>query len=490
MMRFKFFIETSTCSILALLSAPDTAGASSKHTDALISWVRSKGGFYNSKLEIRRVEPNDSQSRFGMFATGTIAEEELLLKVPPDILIASRPEEKKSGELDCNIVRSLAREMRLGNESQYAPYANYLSEIKIFEQLPSAWSAAGQSLLLVVLGVNEEGEHVLPPTDPIGWITDEWHKRCDGSDDPFEELAAALVVQRNWDDVLIPVADIIRHRHGKWLNTESTNVHEETGVQIYASRVIEVGEEIYTSHYICDENVDCGIWEASYGTAELFRDHGFVEEYPQKWIFQRQEIAFEIHRTPNDYVYDDDSETDKFDIMWIGDEPSEEDNEFLKEQLERLLELGETILASPETERTIPKNEWNLVLNYHEAMLTALSISTKAIEEYDGCLEEGECDLPTRYVSLYDTVEGLSEEDYAGKTCDLENLFPWNDEVRLKVVLSSHKHFVTCSRSTFNRASSFHLPNTLGFFMAMLTTVGSAGRISIPLPRNSLLYKP
>jgi hypothetical protein len=41
---------------------------------------------------------------------------------------------------------------------------------------------------------------------------------------------------------------------------------------------IEAGEEIYLSY---NQFHDCEGWWHEYGTPEMFRDYGFVEQYPQ-----------------------------------------------------------------------------------------------------------------------------------------------------------------------------------------------------------------
>ena len=48
---------------------------------------------------------------------------------------------------------------------------------------------------------------------------------------------------------MIPVADIIRHHHKQLPNSG------DTVVNMYISHLVKFGEEIYTSHYICDGNL-------------------------------------------------------------------------------------------------------------------------------------------------------------------------------------------------------------------------------------------
>ena len=58
---------------LAVLGISDNAvGSDAEHADALVSWIRRENGFYNEKMKIRRANPNDLQSRFGIFATDKV----------------------------------------------------------------------------------------------------------------------------------------------------------------------------------------------------------------------------------------------------------------------------------------------------------------------------------------------------------------------------------------------------------------------------------
>ena len=60
----------------------------------------------------------------GVFAKGRIENNEVLVTVPSDrILKLDDPEEE--GPMCCGTVAAIAREMRLGNESKLAPFANY-----------------------------------------------------------------------------------------------------------------------------------------------------------------------------------------------------------------------------------------------------------------------------------------------------------------------------------------------------------------------------
>eukprot|EP00978_Attheya_sp_CCMP212_P021662 scaffold63545_cov58-Attheya_sp.AAC.6 len=89
----------------------------------LIEWIRSHpDGFVSDKLEIRVVDPNNPASGSGMFVNGPIKEGELLYSLPWDLLIKAddAPADDYLGKaISCGLVRSLLRELRLGDESTF-----------------------------------------------------------------------------------------------------------------------------------------------------------------------------------------------------------------------------------------------------------------------------------------------------------------------------------------------------------------------------------
>eukprot|EP00550_Attheya_septentrionalis_P012573 CAMPEP_0198303786 /NCGR_PEP_ID=MMETSP1449-20131203/57068_1 /TAXON_ID=420275 /ORGANISM="Attheya septentrionalis, Strain CCMP2084" /LENGTH=115 /DNA_ID=CAMNT_0044006293 /DNA_START=378 /DNA_END=722 /DNA_ORIENTATION=- len=95
----------------------------------LIEWIRSHpDGFVSDKLEIRVADPNNPASGSGMFVNGPIKEGELLYSLPWDLLIKA-DDAPADGylrkEMSCGLVRSLLRELRLGDESTFVPYLKY-----------------------------------------------------------------------------------------------------------------------------------------------------------------------------------------------------------------------------------------------------------------------------------------------------------------------------------------------------------------------------
>jgi hypothetical protein len=224
----------------------------------IFDWIHnSEGGFYNPKQTFRR---DEKTGLTGVFAKQRIEKNEVLLTVPWDLILKSDDREEE-GRMCCETVASVAREMRLGEESKLAPYANYLNS-QGNDQLPSAWTAAGQDLLRTIVGgVVDEPE--IPPAEPTEWLTNDWYDRCEGKRrDALSAKAAVLVVQRSDDYIMIPAYDMYNHRNGKWFNTR-TDTEVDINHVTKATRVIEAGEQIYMSYDQCDE---CEGLDLGYGT--------------------------------------------------------------------------------------------------------------------------------------------------------------------------------------------------------------------------------
>jgi len=375
--------------LTSLLSTHLTEGKSetTNHADNLIKWLQEKGGHINDKIDIRRADPTDETSRFGVFTKSDLTRHEVILDIPPSCLLTaattkdSDEEEDEENEdeaqadsaMNCDLVRNLITEMKLADDSAYAPYVNYLLT-EPWGQLPSSWSTPARDLLINML--EKYTVDPIPPIEPEDWL-DEWHDVCHGSKDPFEENASLVVVQRSWDDVLIPIYDMMSHRNGKWHNTFSNSVHGDSNVVVKAKRAILAGEELYTSYNMC---TDCGARKHNYGTPEILRDYGFIEQYPQRWIFPDGGIGFEIN--------EHEEGSGDLTLSWIGQKPSVQDYDGLKDVQEGMKTFATTVLDalllnSGAVQRedgksdVIPPNEIATIRQFHEAITTAVDLAMK-----------------------------------------------------------------------------------------------------------------
>jgi Spermine/spermidine synthase domain/SET domain len=194
----------------------------------------------------------------------------------------------------------LLKEADLEDLSPYAPYVDFLKNQNT-SNLPYNWSPGGQALLADVLGhFSQYKELAIPPRSPFG-IMNDYKSRCKWTDDDddddddediyvgsLETLFAIQVMQRSYREHMIPLYDFYNHANGPLANVKVKFITDkETGnmqmIQIYARRDIVKGEQLRRSYY---ENETMGDRASKfYGTLDMLRDYGFVEDYPQRWAF-------------------------------------------------------------------------------------------------------------------------------------------------------------------------------------------------------------
>ncbi|KAG7368315.1 spermidine synthase [Nitzschia inconspicua] len=332
----------------------------------IFNWISgSTEGWITPKQDVRREVPGDFNSPLGVYATKRIEKGEVIARIPWDNIIKSDiPNE--DGQLCCGTVTAIAREMKLGNRSKYAPYAVYLNG-EADSQIPSAWSEPGKALLKEVLG---DG---LPPDDPDDWIND-WVRRCKG--DPSDKIArkaALLVVQRSDDSIMIPAYDAYNHRNGNWTNTK-TILEEGKYHLTTATKRIEPGQQIMISYNQCEQ---CPGRKFGYGTAEILRDYGFVEYFPQRWHFVEDEIEFDLDK-------DDEG---KLVLHW-QEQPRETDAKTreqikveLKSEIQRLRRMKniDWNFEFEDRDHGIPRHEWDNIWKFVDANIIAMSVALDAM---------------------------------------------------------------------------------------------------------------
>ncbi|KAL3933185.1 MAG: hypothetical protein SGARI_003764 [Bacillariaceae sp.] len=264
-----------------------------KQAQAVFSWVaETEGSYIHPNQEVRRMVPGDIDTPLGVFATDTIQEGETLAKVPWANIIASSDPEDESEQLPCGLVVILAKELELGDKSKYAPYVAYLND-EAYGQIPTSWTDDALDLMLEII------DEKLAPEDQIDWFREaSEYCKVDYEDDPWIRKAILLIIQRSDDEIMIPAYDSYNHRNGNWTNTRT---HCEPGEyhETKARKRIEKGEQILLSYY----------QSHFYGTAEMLRDYGFVEFYPQRWHYTEEEYHFNLDYDENDQVkltWDDD----------------------------------------------------------------------------------------------------------------------------------------------------------------------------------------
>lgn len=182
----------------SLSSAQEASRPVTDH--GVLEWIHnSEGGYIHPDQELR-VDPEIGS--LGIFATKFIPKGTVLCQVPWSIVIKSDDPEEE-GQMCCGTVKSVAREMKKGNESEFGPYVEYLNA-QPNDDIPSAWSDMGQELFRAIAGGKVE-DTLIPPEEPTEWLIYDWYGRCRGSRvDKLAAKAAMLVVQRSDDAIMIP----------------------------------------------------------------------------------------------------------------------------------------------------------------------------------------------------------------------------------------------------------------------------------------------
>jgi len=215
---------------------------------------------------------------------------------------------------------------------------------------------------------------------------------------------------------MIPVFDMMSHGNGRLLNTRIVgSVHDEAKpVTVLASRDIQTGEEIYTTYNQCEDCENRRLW---YGTPELLRDYGFVERYPQRWVFEDaddQDAIFDI-----DKVYNaDGSPTDDLKLTWVeGYQLATKNVPFFTEQLQRLQDLGETLFAAKDP--NVPDHEWQCLSEFRGAYVTAIRMALEeAGHDIDQTCQDGSCVLTSsRYDPSFDQEKPEIWDRFRPITC-------------------------------------------------------------------------
>lgn len=247
-----------------VISLATSSFAQEKPSDfGIFEWIHnSPGGYFNPKQEFRYEIPGDPTTTPGIYATQDIKKGEVLVKVPWSLLLKS-DDEDEVGQMCCGTVEAVAREMKLGTDSKFAPYVQYLNA-QPDGQLPSAWDKPAQDLFREIVGGPSVKNTEIPPAEPTEWLEWDWYKNCEADrSDTIAAKAALLVVQRSDDAYMIPAYDMYNHRNGKkWFNTKTTTTDGEHHLT-RAKRDIKAGEQIYISYNHCAE---CRGRDTEYGT--------------------------------------------------------------------------------------------------------------------------------------------------------------------------------------------------------------------------------
>jgi hypothetical protein len=421
----KSFFRSTCCLIPVLLassfsfaaaSGKEASAVDAPHVQEIIDWVRNQGGYFNPKLVIRRADPTDSTSYLGVFATQYILPGEGLMTVPASCFVKSSDDDDEDATLlydhndnVCELTQVLINELNMGVESKFAPYVQYLLGQER-GHIPATWTDDGKKLMIDIGGNQDKTVREM-----TSWIKANFEKEdCVEPGNAFAQQALALVAQRGWDRVLIPLYDMINHTNDlSKINADNTSVYGKEGITVWASRAIQAGEEIAMSY---DECTDCQNIPEEWGTPEILRDFGFVEAYPQIFWFPEAKALFRVYNVVEDD--DDDDDTHHLEIDWLGYEsPRYEGIDWMKEEYQRLLDLQQEEGTLAKSRHLMPEKEWNTIVQYHQAITEALDVAIHVAIDDLADIDNGDKDY-----GIYedDDDEDDDDDDYVDEDDDDE----------------------------------------------------------------------
>ncbi|CAJ1931005.1 unnamed protein product [Cylindrotheca closterium] len=357
--------------------------------EALLSWIREKGGIFNPKLEIRAMaidediddllfkfhldqkkhaeesgetqpekehKPHLSEDgdeieptyQFGIFVreNEVIEEGEELLLIPESAMIISDVKSLAFEDDICLLADELAGE-RFAHEdgnSEFGPYVQFLEEYVVGEVfLPMSWSQSGKNILAHVVPDDffedvKEYQHCLKHEVDGQEIP---HKEFQTFPLHYEESIEVALSRTRQNIKLVPLYDMVAHSNNiNQINVAATfpkkDDEDDETLSLKATRKIESNEELKFSYGLgmAEQDQWQGVMQFGIGTAELFRDHGIIEDYPQRWFFPAHFIDFSI------VAMDLEDGKTTFGIGWNSEVRPDDDAIYTLEQLyQRLFAL-------------------------------------------------------------------------------------------------------------------------------------------------------
>ena len=440
--------------VLAFLASAlaDNNNNDNKNPHDLVAWLRSKEhGYFSDKLKLH-INPESSTAN-GMFAVDHIKKNEAIMAIPKECLL--RPSENTENDMDmCETTKSLAKEYLLGDQAKFQAYAQYtLGYLRNNNdntnkpkpdrfKLPRAWSPRAQNLLKDIVGE----ETVEPQHFEEGLFMDRCgppYVRDFVRENPtlvadYEEAAFLLseawlqVVSRSWNELMVPLLDMIDHRNGHWHNVDQlTSAHDPDVdvVTVVAKRDILPGEELYFSYNMC-RDVDCEGLDRWYVLPQILNDYGFVEQYPRRWRFDfnQDDEDEEKEDEENIFIFEIDHQVipsaedpePPLKLTWLSPfYPTPEDIHRFQGILNRLYGLKDHVM---ETAEHLPANsEKVVILDYYQALTEALEflIRSTDINPKFQTLEENTSNDLTTYDDLEERKRNYDEESLG--VCDSDS---------------------------------------------------------------------
>lgn len=206
----------------------------------------------------------------GTIATSSIPSDTILMHTPHNLLLSSHTDST------CEDIKTILHEIRKGVESVWYIYFNF--DDSSGSRVPSQWNREGRAV---------QELQGLPPSgythQNVDWSTESCLSTMEeGMNENDMEMywkAAHIYHTRSADIGLIPLYDLMNHHNGK-INTRLSR-DGNGGLYVTALVDIQEGEPIYNTYARNG-------WESSVDT---FNSYGFVEDYPQLWRWDGEELT-------------------------------------------------------------------------------------------------------------------------------------------------------------------------------------------------------
>ena len=379
-------------------SAAGGEGAAVDYIEKTIEWVRSQGGFVHEALKFQPIfeEGADRTANpSGVFAAADFKKGDALITIPRSCLIVG----SDGGE--CSVIPEIVRERRLGDASRYAPYVSYLYDGNAMAPLPSQYSAEAKTILDKLIGSELPTSKTMTRMSLANCGDDYLEAE---EDRELSEQAFYFVLQRSWDNVMVPIYDLINHRSGRWLNVDSTSTKDpRKGVTVFALRDIKAGEQLHNAYNNCTDSQ----YPTTYVAQHIMRDFGFVEQYPQRWQFQpleRFHMVFDVdEREPEAEA--EAAEDKRLFVTWVHSiigaiedgGPPDDWSDFTRDvavryfsaHLQRLEGLKNFVTDG--VSHLESSHERETITEFYEALVTAMQLAMWSVQDASSAIKSEAC---------------------------------------------------------------------------------------------------
>jgi hypothetical protein len=165
---------------------------------------------------------------------------------------------------------------------------------------------------------------------------------------------------------------------------DATSAHTGEAITAYAYRDIKAGEQLYMSYNECDDT-DCEGIFYNYGTQEILTDYGFVDDFPQRWIWdempgvedESDPLMIEVDQVEKPDLYNPDITTMQYEVTWHTDvRPNVDTLNFMTAHVNRLDNLERGLLTA--TEALESGHERYTIRQYYKSLKMALKLAMRS----------------------------------------------------------------------------------------------------------------